>query len=212
MFGSVILEVALGVILLYLLLSVVCSSVNELVAWALNWRAKTLKSGIQQLLNDPTLQGIADHIYQHPLIKPVHPPGKEPSYIPSQLFALALCDVLKEAVANNAPSRNLSANTPGGTAGGSPSFEPLTLASLQKTIASLPSDSPLKRVLSMLVDESVTGITHATQRIAHWFDGTMDRVSGWYRRKSQTFLYVCAFVLSLGLNPEESKVTELSKN
>jgi len=64
----------------------------------------------------------------------------------------------------------------------------------------------------MLVDESVTGITHATQRIAHWFDGTMDRVSGWYRRKSQTFLYVCAFVLSLGLNPEESKVTELSKN
>jgi len=200
MFGSVILDVGLGVILVYLLMSVVCSSINEVIAWMFSWRSKTLREGIQQLLNDPTVPELAGKIYSHPLIKSLSSPGRGASYIPSRAFALALLDVLKGEASRT--------KVPAAPTGGSPisapearlQYEPLSFVGIRDTIASLPANSELKRLLSVLIDESVTSVGGATRNIAHWFDGAMDRVSGGYRRRSQIVLYVCGFALSLGLN------------
>ena len=74
MFGSVILDVGLGVIFIYLLMSVVCSSINEVIAWVFGWRSKTLKMGIQQLLSDPAIPELAGKIYSHPLVKTLSSP------------------------------------------------------------------------------------------------------------------------------------------
>ena len=79
-------------------------------------------------------------------------------------------------------------------------YEPLSFAGIRETIASLPAGSELKRMLSMMIDESVTSVGGAARNIALWFDAAMDRVSGWYRRRSQVVLYLCGFALSLGLN------------
>ena len=69
LFGSGILEVAISVIFVYLLLSLVCSVLNESIARILALRADTLEAGIRNLLNDPAGQGLAEQFYGHPLIK-----------------------------------------------------------------------------------------------------------------------------------------------
>jgi hypothetical protein len=68
MFGSEILEVAIGLMLVYLLLSLICSAVREgLEAWS-EMRAVHLERGIRELLQDLNGTGLAKALYTHPLI------------------------------------------------------------------------------------------------------------------------------------------------
>ena len=53
MFGSTALEVAIGLILIYLVLSLICTVINEWISGILNMRATMLKRGVCNLLNDP---------------------------------------------------------------------------------------------------------------------------------------------------------------
>lgn len=101
MFGSSILEAAIGLIFIYLLLSLICSVINETIATALNQRGKNLFEGIKNILNDPKFTGLAQQIYTHGLVDGISQeasnPGKPnrlPSYMASRTFALALLDVL----------------------------------------------------------------------------------------------------------------------
>jgi len=58
-FGSEILEVAIGKGVLYLVLSLVCSAITEAFARAFAMRSRTLKSEIRNLLSDPDGKGLA---------------------------------------------------------------------------------------------------------------------------------------------------------
>jgi hypothetical protein len=101
MFGSSVLEVAIGVAFVYLLLSLVCTVINEGIASFINQRGKNLLEGIKNLLNDPKFTGLAQQVYNHGLIDGISQgatnpdkPNRLPSYVSSKNFALALVDIL----------------------------------------------------------------------------------------------------------------------
>jgi hypothetical protein len=101
MFGSSILEVAIGMIFVYLFLSLICSAINEKIASLINKRGKNLFEGVKNLLNDPKFTGLAQQLYTHGLVdgfsqEATNPakPNRLPSYIPSNTFALALLDII----------------------------------------------------------------------------------------------------------------------
>src|ERR1700756_6025805 len=101
MFGSNSLEVATGIIFIFLLLSLICSVINEGIAAALEQRGKNLLEGIKNLLNDPEFTSLAQHVYNHGLIGGViqgvtdfSQKNRLPSYIAPTNFALALIDIL----------------------------------------------------------------------------------------------------------------------
>jgi hypothetical protein len=52
MFGLPALDLILGLIFIYLLLALVCTAANELIAQWLNWRPATLREGIRTLLGN----------------------------------------------------------------------------------------------------------------------------------------------------------------
>jgi hypothetical protein len=90
------LNVAIGLIFVYLLMSLMCSVLQEFIANLTSWRGKNLRNGIQAMLNDPTMTGLAKRLYRHPRIASLTFPGKLPSYIPSTTFARALADIVLE--------------------------------------------------------------------------------------------------------------------
>lgn len=96
MFGSATVEVILGMIFIFLLLSVICSTINEWIASSLNLRAKTMQSGIRRLLEDPDGKYLAKQFYDHPLIKGLSRDNQKvlPSYIPAETFTMVLMDLL----------------------------------------------------------------------------------------------------------------------
>src|SRR5947207_982265 len=101
MIGSSILEVAIGVIFVYLVLSLMCTAINEAIATRLNQRGENLFEGIKNLLNDPAFTGLAHQLYNHGLVDGISQDAadegklnRRPSYMASTTFALALLDIL----------------------------------------------------------------------------------------------------------------------
>ena len=107
------LDVAIGLIFVFFILSVVCSGINEAIASAARWRAQDLERGLWELLEDPSRGSEAlEKLKAHPLIHPMlNPQNKDPadaspaleagrpkttrktafpSYIPSRTFTSAL--------------------------------------------------------------------------------------------------------------------------
>jgi hypothetical protein len=176
MFGSTILDVAIGIVFIYLLVSLVISAINEFIAALLKSRAKNLAQGIQALLQDPSPTGWAARLYQHPLVASLSTPNSKPSYIPSRTFALALLDLIAPA-------------TTDGTR---------TLADLKTGLANLPG--PLQRTLTTLLEESQDDVERLKKQIEIWFNNGMDRVSGWYKRKTQWLQFFLGLSIVIVLN------------
>lgn len=101
MFGSAILDVAMGLIFSFLMISLVTSAVTEAIASGLFWRANTLLQGVKDLLNDPQFTGLALKIYNHAAVNARSNGAAssqteltaKPSYIDPKQFAAALMDV-----------------------------------------------------------------------------------------------------------------------
>jgi len=54
--SSAVIDVCIGLALLYLTLSVICTTVNEVIAQLLSLRARTLAGGIERLIDDDGLR------------------------------------------------------------------------------------------------------------------------------------------------------------
>ncbi|MGH8490575.1 MAG: hypothetical protein ACREXS_17340 [Gammaproteobacteria bacterium] len=103
MFDSAILDVAIGLVFIFLLVSLLVSAASEALSGWLKWRSQHLWEGLEQLLQSPDAR---NELYNHPLVKGlarvdvVRPEWNEgrngPSYIPSRTFALALIDILRQ--------------------------------------------------------------------------------------------------------------------
>ncbi len=171
--GSVVLEVALGLVFFYLLLSLLCTSLNELIAGLFNLRGKNLLGGLHNLLGNV----MAARLYDHVLVRGLSRPNSLPSYIPSDTFARTLLDII-------APARSTGL---------------ITVQDVRAQIAVL-GDPSLKQVLLILLDESGDDMGKFRQGIEQWFNHSMDRVSGWYKRKTQAITILVALLLTIAVN------------
>lgn len=144
MFGSATLEIALGMIFIFLLLSVVCSTINEWIASILNLRGKTLQSGIRRLLDDLEGEKLARKFYDHPLVRGMSSKtgvGGLPSYIPAETFTTVLMDILVPAdFENPKPLREVYQD-------------------IKEQLKGMPAENTeFGRMIMILMDE--TGLTH----------------------------------------------------
>jgi len=102
MFGSDILETAIGLFLIFLLFSAVCSAVNEwIVGHLFKWRAELLEQAIIKMLGD---KGLKDDFYKLPLIQSLCDKNEnKPSYLSVSRFVDALLALIRNRAANASP-------------------------------------------------------------------------------------------------------------
>jgi hypothetical protein len=178
MFGSQILEVVIGLVLIYLALSIGCSGIKEVIAGIFSLRAKTLEKAVRNMLkngpNDYTAK-----LFAHPLITGTAPEGEKPSYISARMFAAALFDVVAPADGS----------------------QPLTMQSLRTGVSQIP-DAKLRGTLLNFLDSAGGDMETARLKVEHWFDDTMARVSGWYKRMAQKIIFVAGLVLCIAVNAD----------
>src|SRR6266705_5025993 len=94
MFGSDIIDAALGLILVFSLFSLLCSAINEWVAGhVLRLRAKTLEDAIKRMLADDAM---ATDFFGLPLIKSLTQKDEgRPAYLSSGTFVNGILTLVK---------------------------------------------------------------------------------------------------------------------
>jgi hypothetical protein len=192
---SVVLDVAIGIIFVFLLVSLICSQINEKISQWLRMRAKGLEDGLRQfIVGDPNLQQL---LYSNPLIKSLTPedawvtqflektPGlkqliradKNPVSIPPRTFALALFDMMIPNAAGNT-----------------------SVAQLHATIATLPTTSPMRAPLLSIISTAENNINTVRQNIEAWYDSAMTKTTALYQGHMWRFALVIASLVAIVLN------------
>ncbi len=210
MFGSEILDVAIGVALVFLMMSFLATAIREAIESVVKARAVFLERGIRQLLDDPDGTGLARAFYEHPLIFSLFPGEFDPkdrrlfgralpSYVPARNFADTLIDLAIRGPVKSEYAIMQTAAVP-------------TVAALRASVGRLRSPQLIRAVLTAM-DHAGDDLSLVRENIQHWFDSGMDRVSGQYKRRTHLWLFLIGLVLAAGLNVNAITITDhLARN
>ena len=189
-----IVEVVIGLSFLFFLLSIVASAVSEAIAGIFKLRARVLEQGIVNLITgstkpaagDPSL-GIVRDLYESPLILGYGTgSGSKPSYLASRSFRNALFDVTGLLETTTEPT-------------GDPLHAADVARAVDDKIKSIDGDN-LQRVLDTLWRSAEHDATKFREAVERWFDRAMERVSGWYKRRTQLMIFIVGVGLAAAVN------------
>jgi hypothetical protein len=229
MFNSDILEVVIGVVFVFVLVSIICSAVREGIETWMKSRAAYLEHGIRELLRDAGGEGLAASFYEHPLINGLYPgyyappgdaakadrPGDtradgEEGGAATRREAVSTREppllVRGRNLPSYIPSRNfalalmdLAARGPVSEFNSGPAAAEVTPQTIRANIQNIRSPA-VQRVLLTALDTGQGDLERVRQELERWYDSGMDRVSGWYRRSTQWMLFWIGLVVAVGLN------------
>lgn len=210
MWGSAVLDVAMGVVFGFLAISLFTSAAVEVINSFFGLRATTLKAGVQALLNDPNFTDLAKKIYQHAAVNPLSPGGASipggngenknlPSYIDKLQFAGALLDI----TGLSAESAIGAAQAPG----------PQAVAAFKARIDQLKSsgqiDGQIAQLLDGIVNRTNGDIKQIQNQLASWFDAAMDRVGGTFKRWTLVWTLLIALPIAVVFNMDSIRIGTL---
>ncbi len=183
------LNIAIGLILAYLVCSLVSSQVQELIATVLEWRAEHLKHGIAHLFDESSPEDpLVSKFYNNPLIKGLNhksrnkSSSKGPSYISASTFSTAFIDIIKTG-----------------------KEIPKTLDDLINDIENNPelphnlkqSLLSLSRKAKSQAEDASKELNQMNAEVENWFNSSMERLSGVYKRNSKPVALMIALVITI---------------
>ena len=177
------LDVVIGMVIVFLAVSLICSSINELLSSALSLRANTLKDALDSLLGSDLARTVLDHS-----AIPAAPKGgpKSPAYIEPALFASALLDTVMPSHSAGPQAADAAVAAPAASA--------------------LLARSPASGAIGAFVRSAGDDYERLHRQVAEWYDAYMDRVSGAYKRNTQAVIAVIAICVVGILNVDSFKV------
>ena len=198
-----VLEVIIGLVFIYFLVSVLCSGVNEVLAQYVGRRGEFLREGMINLVRD---RWIYLRVINHPLVSSLYRdvPGKPrtPSYIPATNFANALLDIMLLKAAQLEPALQPK------------SAERWSAAELRHAVQVCKAGGySIGDALLPLIDAAQGDLDQARKNIEAWFESGMQRVSGWYKKSAQRILLALGFIVAVAFNVDTLQIaTQLSQS
>ena len=240
MLGSVVLDVAIGMVFIFLLLSLIASAVLEILFSFVQARSANLHRGLRSLFSEESIASdmtLVDSLYNHGLIRglyqdhawdpaaPGSPPSAPlrlieqwevqvkklrrwlqvhlgiaprggilyvhdllelPSYIPSRTFSIAMVDILNPDKFSGSPVHNIT------------DF-------LARHHGQFPNNKAVQAMLALSVDAK-GDLKKLQTNLENWYNDSMDRASGWYKKNTQNVLLMVGLVLAVAFNVDSVQV------
>lgn len=196
---TTIIQVAIGMIFVWIVLAVITSQIQDWVASIFTWRASMLEESIATMLGDPNLK---DKIYEHPLIKGLYTNNgkRKPGGIPEDKFALVLFEQVMNSGITVGDVRN--------------DFD--KLKKNVEALKAMDAGHQLKDFATSLdtlligieekADDAAHAITEAKTRVESWFNNSMDRLGGAYKRRIQLVAVIVGISVAAVLNVDSAAI------
>lgn len=218
MTGSVAVDIAIGLIFVFLLYSLLASIVQEIIATLLGLRARNLKHAIRRMLQDDNVNNntkagrvstsikkklhlndfdkgdtLLKAFYEQPMIKYLAS-GKffsKPSYIGGSDFSEALMKILKNHESD---------------------LKELDKRIEEAIVKSELIDEETRTHLKALWDNAENDINKFKASLEGWFNNTMERAAGWYKRSTQFTLLIIGFVMATVFHVNTLEIVNILSN
>lgn len=180
---SSILEVAIGLALVFYVLSLIVSYITSVVLDRLELRAKDLEIGLRDLLGDSEKM---EEFFNHPWVENLRPKRlkflrneyvlKPIDHVPASTFALTVFDILVPGAAGK--------------------DEAEVIGELRSAIGSLPAGKA-KQSLTSALNVGVSNLESARSAVEGWFDNGMSSISLLYRQHARRIAIIVTLVVTL---------------
>ena len=203
-----ILEIAIGLVLTWLILSVATMEVQDIINNLFNKRAKFLEESILQMFRGE--KGFVKEFYDHPAIQVLHTKNflgksKKPSYIPDAVFA----EVAFEIFVNLGVEEDKLHE------------DDISIAKIINKVDDITQENPeLGYFLRRLIPEfkgketiskfkrAEANAVELKANAAIWFDTTMTRASYLYKEKAKTVAFIVGISLATVFNVDTIHITQ----
>lgn len=225
MFNNPVLDVAIGLTFMYVLYSLLATTIKEFIATIFAYRGKMLERGIEQMLDGTNIKyfwwhRVWDFLFNSKKPKPgtrLHAKKElfaheitshtlfvrsgenglsdKPSYLAADTFSDILVDILN-------PDKN------------SPVLLKDIEAEINRRVAlGTCFSKELADVLTIYLQQANGDVQRFKLLVEKWYDDMMDRVSGWYKRQANRILIIIGLCLAIAFNVSTIDiVVKLSKD
>ena len=183
MFNSPVLDIAIVLCFTYFIGSIIVTSLNEFILSMMSKRGKVLKQALETLFFDTDWKAFAENtIFNSVHIASLKKNEKSfPSYIPATNFVSAFMDGIRTFTKTN---------------------EPLTIDKIKEVLYDKSNNMPesMRASLVSMFERAENDLEKFKEEIEHFYNNTMDRVSGWYKRIVSRWILVFSFLIAGVLN------------
>jgi len=188
--GLDMIDAFIGLIFVYLTLSLIVTAFGEAVSQRQNLRGDTLETAIRKLLGDD----LAEKFYSSHQIEALKTPkgrleskknGNErpPSYIPDHIFCSALVDTLLQGETQDCTSN------PGKFG-----------EALERALENNAIEEKTRTALSSFWKSANYDVEQFLESIRQWFNDASDRLPGAFKRRISSRLFIIGFLVAAALN------------
>lgn len=173
------LDLVIGLIFIYLIYSIACSTAWEVVINLSHLRGRMFYSWLKLNFDNKKLY---DKIAGHAMVKGLSRPKqksqeyKRPNYISAGVFTDVLMDLIVHEDENSPTTFDIN----------------VFKAKLEQTKL---IDPELKRIFMQYVSDASGNFQLAKEKIGKWFDETQERLIGSYKKKVQWWIFIISIVL-----------------
>lgn len=213
--ASAIVEVAIGLVITWLVISLATSQIQEFIVELFSWRSIFLKNQIRNMFHKQ--DAVVEKLYSHPQIQALHTNGilwfpRGPVEIPKSIFAKAALDAF------------LNLSQPSVKAGGEVAASLLTtqelVGSIKRSMEYLGAGrDPGMRALAQTVKSlaptldaegfDLTGkLDESLKNIEAWFEAAMDKATRIYKKYASIVALIIGLLLAYNFNIDTIHVTK----
>lgn len=228
MFNSVVLDVFIGLIFVYLLYSLLATILQEIVARWFNLRSRMLQMAMRRMLEDDnkysqfSLVNAVIEMY-YGMVRFFNPHYKSKSELTKTFFNYPTIKYLAQSSWQSKPayldpsgfSQTLIYMLRGDNYNGTNPQMTFIQKSLfvEKRIligsAFVDIDDETLAFLQKLFYDSANDIDKFKSLLEKWFNDTMDRTSGWYKKQTRVLLFIIGFFLAYNFNVDTIAIYKL---
>lgn len=226
--GSAIIEVGIGLVLIYLILSIVITQINNLIVNVLNLRAENLRHELERLLSD---ENVRAQVLTHPMINVIHnqvmlvkkpgritrlrewlrrtinnflvPGSKQSTYMMGETSDVTYVDpgAFADVLIDIViPDKELLRRLD--------KLEPdEAIKLLEKYIQETVQDTNLERTLETVL-RAADSVENAKQKLGDWFNSAMGYAGDAFKRRVQFISFVAALTITVFFNIDTIHLAE----
>jgi len=211
MLQNAALDVAIALAVMYLSLSLLCTTINEFIATKLKLRAKSLAGALEQLLDHPPLRAA---FYRHGLIMSIGratATGPQTTWSGVKAMAHAAWTMARSPAASapaaaSHPSYISARSVALALIGSLDATKPVpAIDDVKAAVATLPQ-SAIRDTLEACLTESGNDLDRFRESVATWFDDSMERVSGAYKRQLKWISMLVGLLVAVVFNADSVSV------